>query len=97
KVAQTLLRREDLIFRFGGEEFVIVFQGVNVIDAKNALVRLQSGVKTMFINHGNKALNFTFSAGVVELHKKLPIKDVIKQADKLLYKAKKEGKSRIEY
>jgi len=42
-------------------------------------------------------LNFTFSAGVVELHKKLSIKDVIKQADKLLYKAKKEGKNRVEY
>lgn len=97
KIAQTFLRREDLIFRFGGEEFVIVFQGVNVIEAKNALVRLQSGVKTMLINHGNKALNFTFSAGVVEVHKKLSIKDVIKQADKLLYKAKKEGKNRVEY
>lgn len=96
KIAQTSLRREDLIFRFGGEEFIVVFQGVGVIDAKNALIRLQSSVKTILINHDIEALNFTFSAGVVELTERSSIKNVIKQADKLLYKAKKEGKNRVE-
>lgn len=97
KIAQTTLRREDLIFRFGGEEFLVVFQGVGLMGANNALVRLQSAVKNILINHGIKALNFTFSAGLVELDKRTSIKDVIKQADKQLYKAKEEGKNRVEY
>ncbi|MBC7010425.1 sensor domain-containing diguanylate cyclase [Pseudoalteromonas sp. BZK2] len=96
-IAQEHLRSEDLIYRFGGEEFLIVFQGIDVHDAKKALIRLQSAVQTILVNQASTKLHFTFSAGAIELiDNSLSIEEVISKADRLLYKAKKDGKNRIE-
>jgi len=100
-------------YRFGGEEFVIVFQGKDADDAILMLESLRERVANKpFIqrsrlrpkNKPNKPrprtrvqrINVTISIGIAErsTHHDCP-QDVLKSADKALYKAKKTGRNKV--
>ena len=102
QVALVLLsqvRRDDLVFRYGGEEFCIILretaieQGIIIAEKiRIAIVSLD-----IYVNEKER-LNITISGGLTESvaeHKN--INDLIKTADKLLYKAKKSGRDKIVY
>jgi diguanylate cyclase (GGDEF)-like protein len=97
EVLRTSVRdKEDLVARFGGEEFVIVFPGMDRTQACETAERLCSSVRnTNFTLPGTDAvLHLSISCGVATspgtaLH--LPIK-LINQADEALYRAKNNGR-----
>jgi len=89
------LRTTDLLFRFGGDEFVLILQGVDRSRGP-ALVRhlLDDVSSTQF--PGDPPLTITFSAGVAYF----PIdgdsaEALLKAADKRVYRAKRDGRSRV--
>ena len=99
-------------YRYGGEEFTIVFPGK---DAKNAAVypealrttidstpftirhkkRPRSKPENNNIVSGTKSLNVTISIGVAGKSDSQSPQDVIKAADKALYRAKKAGRNQV--
>ena len=94
-------------FRYGGEEFAIIFQHNDMKEAMGYLEELRELVsKTSYTYHGKKKtksdgkrtrgkqLNVTISIGVGEYseHDRTP-EDVMKAADKALYRAKKKGRN----
>lgn len=94
-VASTLKKRiakDDIIFRFGGEEFVIAFMDKNEDTAKQILDAVRVEVSEIKFENN---VRVSFSGGVSEW-KGIDIEATIKKADELLYKAKKEGKNKIE-
>ena len=106
----NILRENDIKVRYGGEEFILLLENnlENSIDIGNKIILelkkyrgFQSELSTKF----NKNLNIeenkwiSCSIGVTEYNtstRKSP-EEIIKLADDALYKAKKSGKSRVEY
>jgi len=90
------LRRYDQVFRYGGEEFLIVFPNTTAENAKKVLDRLRKNIKRQAIKIGKtKTLHVTASFGVSELEPTAPTSDSIELADQALYTAKEAGRNRV--
>ena len=100
KILSTEIREVDFVGRVGGEEFLIVFPET---DKKGACViceKIKSVIeKTRFVGEHNLPTgSLTVSMGVGTIKKGKGSKDIwllIAQADKKLYKAKKEGRNKV--
>jgi diguanylate cyclase (GGDEF)-like protein len=91
-------------FRYGGEEFTVLFPGKTLNEATPYLEELREEVaKSKFMlredtskskKGTNRKLNVTVSIGVADSnHKQITPEDVIKMADKALYRAKENGRN----
>lgn len=89
------LRGSDMLFRFGGEEFVVILSGVNTAGAAIAAERLRSTVEKHVFNSEHGAVPVTVSIGVANLTLNETPKTIIERADKALYSAKNAGRNRI--
>jgi len=79
------VRREDLVGRWGGEEFALLLPETNPLQAERLAERLREGLK---------ALGVTASFGVAGYRGDLL--DLYQRADRALYRAKAGGKDRVE-
>lgn len=91
------IRGEDqLVARFGGEEFAIVLPGVKAIEAQNITERLLSAVRKVNVRQAPD-WNFSVSIGhssSMNYSSDLKSSDLLGQADEALYRAKSGGKDR---
>ena len=89
-------RQLDIICRFGGEEFLILFPHTDLNSSLHFLER----VKEQFADHlYSNNIRPTFSAGAINTElkgDKIDVDLLLKEADLLLYKAKENGRNRIE-
>ena len=86
---------QDMIARFGGEEFCVVLKNINPSNAKNAFERLLKEVQSTVVHSiENKEIQFTVSIGM-EMSTEGNYEEVIAQADMALYKAKHEGRNQV--
>ena len=85
-------RKEDLVARFGGEEFVLILDHCSV---KQAVERLEI-IRQTIEKRLPEGIQITASFGVAELTKDEKLSDLIKRADLALYRAKSNGRNRIE-
>ena len=96
EVAGTIaanIRAIDLAARFGGDEFCVMFSGADENSADRIVRKL--GEKLTLSMQKNK-WPVTFSSGVVT-YKKIPdsVDEILRSADNLMYRAKKNGKNNI--
>lgn len=87
------LGENDLIARFGGEEFMILFGTDNeeeIITTMNTISK-----EYAIFSEKEKGEEFTFSAGAAIYGKNSSITDIFTTADKRLYKAKAAGRNMI--
>lgn len=86
------LRSQDIAFRFGGEEFVLLFETDSPENANRLLDRFRSKVEEYnFPGVGS----VTVSIGFSQSRPKLLPTSLIDQADKALYHAKENGRNRV--
>ncbi|HEK25522.1 MAG TPA: GGDEF domain-containing protein, partial [Hydrogenobaculum sp.] len=91
------IRRADVAFRWGGEEFLILFTHTHINGAKTACEKLLNNIRNIEIKEGDSVVKFTVSMGITELKDEDDsIEKAIDRADKALYNAKRNGKNRIE-
>lgn len=93
KILRRNLRAYDYIFRWGGEEFIVLAPET---DAKNAM-QLAQKIRTLIENYNFKTVGkVTVSLGVAQIdpENESNIDKVIKRADNALYISKKEGRNR---
>jgi len=89
--------QDDIVARFGGEEFCIVIKNVTPDQALNRLENLRENVQNSFVLLDNEEkIKFTISIGAL-LHPEDSLEESINQADMLLYNAKQNGRNRIEH
>ncbi|RVU30702.1 sensor domain-containing diguanylate cyclase [Neptunomonas marina] len=92
---QRELREDDLFGRMGGEEFAIVFGGLDLDRAYSAAERLRTMVEGLSVMIDTEELRFTFSAGLCRLRPSEPVTSALKRADKGLYQAKASGRNQV--
>ncbi len=89
------LRKSDMLFRFGGEEFVIILPGVNATGAAMAAERLRGVIEKHVFNNRQGSVPVTISIGTASLTLQDTAKTIIERADKALYSAKIAGRNRV--
>ena len=95
KIVKDTIRSMDVIARFGGEEFVILFPETTVEAASQTMTRLQRELTKHFFLHENEKLLITFSAGVALRATNEDQVSLVKRADQAMYRAKQSGKNRV--
>lgn len=89
-------------FRYGGEEFTVLFMNKHWTDIENSLEELRESIESMKVQVLNskkgvyKDVQVTISMGVSESQVNLSPEQIIKRADDALYQAKRNGRNRIE-
>jgi diguanylate cyclase len=95
QVVKQTLRPTDIVARFGGEEFIVLFSDTNLKQAVDVMRRLQRQLTKQFFLHNHERLLITFSAGVALLKAGESQESVFARADKAMYQAKLQGKNRV--
>jgi diguanylate cyclase (GGDEF)-like protein len=97
QTSRLCTRLIDVVGRFGGEEFMFVFPGVDIRLASRIIKRIQKQLTSRLA--AQSLPDVTFSAGFVELRapelELMTADDIISAADSCLYKAKRAGKHRF--
>ncbi|SFM90486.1 GGDEF domain-containing protein [Thermodesulforhabdus norvegica] len=90
------LRRSDMIFRYGGEEFVVILPGTDINGAKEVGEKIRKMVEaTKFVYKGSP-IAVSLSVGVSQVKEDDENStDVFGRADAALYRAKSEGRNRV--
>jgi diguanylate cyclase (GGDEF)-like protein len=91
---KSQLRPYDLLFRYGGEEFLICLPQADIHTGSAAIERLRRTLAGMhFKSSGNSSFQVTVSAGLALLDADAPLEASIERADKALYAAKAAGRN----
>jgi len=91
---QQHTRRTDRLFRFGGEEFVLLLPGTSGAGLETVLNNLQQVLRKHLTHPGGLV---TASFGVAQLLAQESVDDWLSRADAALYRAKESGRDRIIY
>ncbi|WP_237715241.1 MULTISPECIES: GGDEF domain-containing response regulator [unclassified Arthrobacter] len=100
-VARTLTRLSrdtDGVYRYGGEEFLLILPDQGAHDAEVAVERIRSGIESLAIAHtGNPLRVLTISAGISTFTADHAVSSgqLLKEADDALYSAKAAGRNRV--
>lgn len=98
EILKECCRKTDMIFRYGGEEIVILFPGTPLYHSEVISNRIRQEIKNhIFYDSEQRPFNVTCSMGIACYKGKKPIdiNELIKEADKALYEAKARGKDKV--
>ncbi len=99
KIAHCLrqsVRASDMIFRYGGEEFVLLLSNTAAEGAQLLAERIRNHIRDMDCSDIAPNLRITTSIGVATLsHPEDTPQQLLKRADDALYKAKRQGRDRV--
>lgn len=85
-ILMSNIRDKDLIFRFGGDEFIIILEDADENTARQIAIRLKNEISKVFIE------NFQLSSSIgVKEYRGEAIEEFLKQLDVALYNAKKSS------
>ncbi len=97
--SQVLLensRTEDVVCRYGGEEFTILLPGIGIAGATTFAERLRLAISQLTLWHAGQKVQFTCSFGVAEVGPgQFADAAPIQLADQALYQAKHQGRNRV--
>jgi diguanylate cyclase (GGDEF)-like protein len=101
RIAHTIrdgLREGDSVYRYGGEEFVVVLPDQGLAEATAALDRVRAAVERLAIPGGGPGAVVTISFGAAQLDhaRDTSTEDWLRRADAALYRAKARGRNRVE-
>lgn len=95
---QCLKRENDWVARYGGEEFLICLPGAPLSFAEKLAEKIRRKIENAPINCGELTVSITASFGVASVTPKhgTTVEELIENADKKLYDAKRNGRNRVE-
>lgn len=89
-------RKTDLLYRYGGEEFVMIMPETNIEGAVIPVQRLRNAVENYDFEYNGIKAKVTVSIGLTMNYSNLNSSaDILKSADAALYKAKESGRNRV--
>ncbi|MDT4291095.1 GGDEF domain-containing protein [Methylomonas sp. MO1] len=90
------VRGSDAVFRYGGEEFVILLSDTDIDGATVIAERIRADIESHTLAYGMDVLNLTASLGIAALKGSDSPESLIKRADAAMYQAKQHGRNRVE-
>jgi len=95
EAVRNSIRSYDLLCRYGGEEFVLLFAVRNEKEAYDVAERIRKGVERCVINYEKNELKITCSIGLAKFLSNDTLDTSIKKADEALYAAKNAGRNQV--
>lgn len=97
QACSTVFRDEDLVGRYGGDEFVILIKGVSLEIGEKKAIQLQETLTGIRVIDGSITTPLTISIGISDNvnGKVTSFKELFHMADTCLYKAKQNGKNQV--
>ncbi|PID21987.1 hypothetical protein CSV61_07155 [Sporosarcina sp. P3] len=91
------IRKEDVLARFGGDEFVLVMQDISLADAKRKATLLADQIESLSSTSDVLPIPITISVGISDNTRRTiqSFNELFHLADLALYKAKKNGKNQV--
>lgn len=94
-IIKNNIEGKGYVARWGGEEFLIVFEDLPFDQAYQLLNNIANKIRHNKIHYENHKLSITMTFGIVEGDPDIEVYDLLKEADKKLYFGKHEGRNRI--
>ena len=95
-IREVVRRRSDIAARYGGEEIAILLPDTRQDGAKKLAEELLDTIRETKVDIGEEKIGFTASVGVAGFKKGMSPEKLVGNADKAVYRAKENGKNRIE-
>lgn len=98
RALRETVRSEDLVARFGGEEFVVVLRGISEVGVLAAAERVRAVVEALAVEHEGRRIPITVSVGAATHSPERAIESceaLVAMADAALYRAKEAGRNRV--
>ena len=93
KLIQSSLRKGIKVYRYGGEEFVILLNRTTLDDTKKSAQRIINATAESKLLYKGHNINLTISAGISCYKKGDSAEEFVEKADNALYEAKNDGKN----
>jgi diguanylate cyclase (GGDEF)-like protein len=87
-IFQSIVRKQDWVGRWGGEEFLMILPGSPDCDAESLAERVRSEIASSEYSYGVESFGITVSIGVACAKPSDQIDEILKKADQALYRAK---------
>lgn len=95
---KTSVRAGDIVCRYGGEEFILVFPGMNAENARTRAEKLRVMIASQTVSERDQLISVTISiGGSVFPNDGNSSDELISVADLALYRAKQNGRNRVEF
>lgn len=88
-------RNSDIVFRYGGEEFIVLLRDADIQGGKHVAERIRLSVANLPFDVSNKSVEITVSIGVASYSEGDTGDTLFKRADSALYTAKRFGRNRV--
>lgn len=95
KVLRNNVKQNDIVCRWGGEEFVVVFEQLTLAQATEIVDQLRELLAERTFSLDDQQLQLQFSAGVAEFKGEHGFSAALRQADSRVYIAKRAGRNRV--
>lgn len=95
KMLQYNLRENDVLARWGGEEFIVLLPNTTQSEAADIMERLRQAVARHRFNWQEKALSITITAGLGQCDRNQSLDKCLKPVDQALYKGKQQGRNQL--
>ncbi|GGC72788.1 diguanylate cyclase [Undibacterium terreum] len=96
RLLRQRLRRSDIVGRYGGEEFIVIFPDTSAAVARKVLDQIRIAFNKIQQHADQGDFSVSFSAGIADLEVTLDADELFDVADEALYRAKQGGRNRIE-
>jgi len=81
-------RKSDIVCRYGGDEFVIIFNRMNMNQVKSIIQRIVKKIESTLLKYKDDLIKITISIGLTRHKKGDTFEELLKRADYALYQAK---------
>jgi len=90
---RSMLRKQDIVGRWGGEEFIMMLPHTHLNGAKIITEKIRKAIEEKVIHYHGKEISITVTFGIAIFDEMQLMDDCIKKADVALYEGKKKGKN----
>lgn len=97
EILRLTLGRQNIVSRYGGEEFVAMLPDTGLTDAMAIAEDIRCAIENEKFNHERTSFSTTISIGVTEILPDDQIEDIIGRADAALYNAKSKGRNCVQF